>query len=247
MIPLIFWRKRKEEKKKKSRMFEVRGKRLKTWNPVVGCYHQCIYCFARDMAKRQLHRCVKCYNFVPHLHIERLDKVPKSDLPIFVCDMGDLFGYWVKRKWIEIVLEVIELNEDKEFLLLTKNPSRYLEFDFPDNVILGATIETDLDFLYEGLRISLAPLPSKRIKAMIQLSHPKKMVAIEPILKFSSEFHLKIEEINPAFVYVGYCNPKWKAEKLKLPEPSLGETMDLIMKLREFTEVRVKTLRKNVW
>jgi len=41
------------------------------------------------------------------------------------------------------VLKVVKETPKATFLFLTKNPARYLEFNFPNNVILGATIETN--------------------------------------------------------------------------------------------------------
>ena len=41
---------------------------------------------------------------------------------IFVCDMGELFGDWVPRKWQEDIHLLISLNPQHRFYLLTKQP-----------------------------------------------------------------------------------------------------------------------------
>ena len=219
-------------------MFMVDGRRVKTWNPVVGCLHDCIYCYARRWARRQKKRCLSCYVFSPHLHEERLSKVPRSRLPIFVCDMADLFGDWVPKEWITAVLKVLQEHHDQTFLLLTKNPRRYFEFLdlIGDNVVLGATIESDLYHPY----ISKAPPTCDRIRWMSKLpARFRRFVSIEPVMDFTDEFAECIKRINPEFVYIGYDN-----YNNNLPEPPIEKVIQLIEELKEFTEVRVKTLKK---
>jgi len=56
--------------------------------------------------------------------------------------MGDLFGDWVPLDWIGQVFQAIHENPQWNFILLTKNPKRYLELGFPPNVWIGATADT---------------------------------------------------------------------------------------------------------
>ena len=146
---------------------------------------------------------------------------------------------WVPRDWILKVLNRIRQFPHTTFFFLTKNPARYLEFldVMPRNAILGATIETNRDEGYE--RISKAPKPSERIKAMIELTWPHKLIVIEPVLDFDLEEFVKaLKDIGLREVYVGYDN-----YGNKLPEPPLEKTLQLVNALREFTIVHVKTLR----
>jgi len=219
-----------------SRMFSVI---TKTWNPVTGCYYCCYYCWARKLAKR-LRKINKKYKdgFEPHIHLNEFNKKFGSGEFIFVTSMGDLFGCWVPNEWIEKVINYVKKFPETEFLFLTKNPQRYLEFQFPDNVWLGATIETDRDDIYKKYRISLAPLPKKRLEVMKRLQWDKKFISIEPILIFSHKFAERIREIHPQVVYIGYDN-----YNNGLPEPPLQKTQMLINNLRSFTTVYIKTLR----
>lgn len=118
-----------------------------SWNPVTGCKHGCPYCYARDIAMRYTG------HFNPEFHAYRLEaplntKIPESrkNEPgiknVFVCSMADLFGAWVPADWINAVLKEIEAAPQWNFILLTKNPKRYLEFEYPVNCWVGATADT---------------------------------------------------------------------------------------------------------
>lgn len=211
------------EREHSTKMFSIV---TETWNPITGCLHHCKYCWARLFAETRLKNS-KRYNkgFVPRINVEEFEKKFKGGV-VFVSDMGDLFGDFIPDEWIEAVLDHIKRFPKTFFLFLTKNPVRYRNFEFPDNAILGATIETDRDDIYDG--ISQAPKLSERIKAMIELDWDMKFLSVEPILKFSPKFYKKIEKINPFMIYVGYDNYNYK-----LPEPTLEETTALIRELRD--------------
>lgn len=227
---------------KNSKMFHLVHE---TWNPVIGCLHYCKYCWAMRLVENRLRKTTKKYKdgfFRPKLVESEFRKKFKPNTLVFVSDMGDLFGDWVPREWIERVIKHISKFPETRFLFLTKNPYRYREFldIFPRNVILGATIETDLDIL--SLSFSNAPSVSARILSMIYIAKKRpeipRMVSIEPIMDFSEKFPEFIKMIQPEFVYVGYDN-YYHA----LIEPPLDKTMWLIAQLKKFTTVYTKTLR----
>ena len=122
-------------------------KPLYTFNPIVGCKHNCPYCYARRMNDR--FKWVKEWT-KPQYFYERLTfPTPFKPSYIFVGSMCDLFGDWVSGLFIS---DVVKLAENHQWIFLTKNPIRYEEFIFPDNVWLGTTVTsftTGLDTLID--------------------------------------------------------------------------------------------------
>jgi len=63
-----------------------------TWNPFVGCRNSCVYCvpaFQRQLKRWAKNNCQGCYNYEPHYHPERLERIPSAKV-IFVCGNGDI-------------------------------------------------------------------------------------------------------------------------------------------------------------
>jgi len=233
-------------RKRDSRMFHLV---TDIWNPITGCEHLCCYCWARELVERRLKYSTKKYRggFRPKLHPDELNATFKSGDFVFVADMGDMFGDFVPDHWILKVLNVVSKHPETTFLFLTKNPRRYWVMKIVlrtfRNAVFGATIETDDDRLYAERRISSAPSPSERIEYMRSLRFLRRMVSVEPIIKFTPKFWEHIVDIEPEFVYVGYDN--WRC---LLPEPRLDETLELIDRLREHgITVYEKTIRRAWW
>lgn len=107
------------------------------WNPIVGCLRDCWYCYARcDIEKRgQVFHQVRFFR--DRLH-EPLEIKKKSR--IFASHYADVVGNWVPDGWINEIIDVIKECEH-DFIFITKNPERYSEFEWPENCILGVTIE----------------------------------------------------------------------------------------------------------
>lgn len=100
---------------------------LYTWNPIFGCLHGCKYCYARKMAIRFKG------SFKPKFdeHIfEDKDIKAKTPKSVFIGSMADMFGDWVAFHDIQRVLERCRTHKQHKYIFLTKNPARYLEFDF---------------------------------------------------------------------------------------------------------------------
>ncbi len=218
-----------------------------TWNPAKGCNWNCSYCkssFQRQ-AKRQKpvidkngkkRGCQDCYDYKPHFHHERLKQsLPNTvgDQFIFTISSGDIAC--MEEEWINQILDRIRELPHKTFFFQTKSPDCYYKYEFPDNLIIGITLETDK---YES-HITDAMEPWRRFRFFNDHPHPRKFVTIEPILQFTHWRFLKwLQEINPERIYIGY-----DTKKNRLNEPSLEKTRLLIKELRKFTTVKTKYMK----
>ena len=141
-----------------------------TWNPVTGCNHTCLYCYARGIATRFGGAAVNVphilnepfvangkiqpypFGFTPTFHKYRLnDYENKSGRNIFVCSMADLFGEWVPDDWIESVFQACKKAPQHNYIFLTKNPKRYIELEenrrlpWAENFWFGSSVTTPND------------------------------------------------------------------------------------------------------
>ena len=90
--------------------------------------------------------------FTPLFHEERLEAPAHTIVPgeaetdarlgrVFVCSMGDLYGKWVPREWIEKIHASCIANPQWQYLMLTKFPQRYLEFEAPPTAWFGTSVD----------------------------------------------------------------------------------------------------------
>lgn len=167
-----------------------------TWNPITGCLNGCEYCYARKLAngrlkqryldndnisrvhvirngeldKAELDRALQD-PFYPRFWPERLGDIPlKPSRGIFVCDMSDLFGIGIPEDWTERVLNIIEVNVQHRFYLLTKQPQNLIKWSpFPENCFVGVTATARIQF-----NMAAGALP--------QIEAKVKYISFEPLL-----------------------------------------------------------------
>ena len=142
------------------------GSKGYVWNPVWGCLHNCVYCYAQQLAQR-FGKTEDQKAFNPTWLQSNFDKIfPKKPSKIFVNSMSDI--RWWEKSWMRKVLNKIEAYPKHSFLFLTKKPDMIYDFfDFyaPDNCWFGTTI-TNNDF---------PPIPLSSIHI--------NFLSIEPILE----------------------------------------------------------------
>lgn len=223
---------------------------IKQWNVYVGCKFNCKYCeksfraqMKRQMPKfdengRQYRGCQQCYDYKPHFHEERLKQslpLTHGDEFIWCCSSSDIT--FAKPEWMLKIIKRVKQMHNRTFFFQTKNPIIFNDYYFPENVLLGITLETNRDNIYD--LISNAPLPSKRFKDFLDIDFDRKVVTIEPILNFDLEPFIEIlKELNPERIYLGY-----DTKKSNLPEPTIQKTMNLYNELKKFTRVKLKHMK----
>jgi len=225
---------------------------ISRWNVFKGCKFECSYCvpsFQRQ-AKRQKpvidkngnkRGCQDCYDYKPHFHPERLNQTlpnTNGDQFIWACSSGDIF--FAKKEWMGKILKRVRELPDKTFFFQTKNPEILYNYDWPDNVMLGITLESNRYYP----EISKAPIPWVRYHSFDSLYFPRKIITIEPILDFDmDEFLTWISLISPIRIYIGY-----DTKRCGLPEPPIEKTRELITQLRENGfKVKEKIIRPAWW
>jgi protein gp37/ribosomal protein L12E/L44/L45/RPP1/RPP2 len=119
-----------------------------TVNPLTGCHHTCGYCYARTIATEG--RIQYAQGFHPTFHPSRLVAFERKTAPsapddvreknVFCDSMSDLFGTWVPKWMIQMTLDAVGAS-DWNGLFLTKYPKRFEELDFPDNAMIGVTVD----------------------------------------------------------------------------------------------------------
>ena len=204
--------------KKNSNMYQFVNA---TWNPIKGkCMHDCEYCYMKIFK-------------LPELHFD--EREMKTDLGkhniVFVGSSCDMFAKTVPAEWIENVLKYCK-EFDNQYLFQSKNSIRFNELIpcFPDNTILGTTIETNRLFPCMGN----APPPQLRF---LPVKFQMKMITIEPIMKFDLDKLVVLIRCNtPNWVNIGA-----DSKGHNLPEPSGEKIRELIYELQKFTVIKNKS------
>ena len=140
-------------------------------NTVIGCNHNCQFeCWAKRLNNR--FHWIADWN-KPEVQEKAFYKPFNEKKPstFFVVSLGDLFGDWIPKVLIETTLIMCENNPHHRFLFLTKNPKRYLDFEFTENCWLGTSVSCDKDI--------------NRVLIMNQIKQGKNVstfVSVEPLL-----------------------------------------------------------------
>lgn len=127
-----------------------------SWNPVLGGGKTCF-----TLEKRTIE--------------ELKEKAPKGKR-VFVGSKCDLFDDEIPKSWIYKILDYCKQNPQTEFMFLTKNPRRYLEFCFGQNCWIGVAIDGTEKNKYEKIWI---------IRRVMQYYdfYLKTFISFEPLLK----------------------------------------------------------------
>ncbi len=125
-------------------------KPLHVWNPIVGCQRDCKYCYARSLhqMRAKAYSEGKLQDLKQYSHpFEKINLInERLVLPInatkpkniFVNSMSDP-EYWTPAQ-MKTIISIMRSASHHNFLLLTKGPHIYENYNFPTNVWLGVTL-----------------------------------------------------------------------------------------------------------
>ena len=196
-----------------------------TWNPLVGCSPVsagCDHCYAARMAARHLSpswqdddgdwlalhgRCGPRWTGRVRLLPERLGQPLRWRKPrrVFVSSMGDLFHPQVPVEYIAAVFGVMAACPQHEFIVLTKRPTRALEwyrwvkrvaapwalcrahmlhYVSPprDDYGLQTATPWPLPHVTLGVSVEDQPTADVRISLLLQVPAARRVVSAEPLL-----------------------------------------------------------------
>jgi len=206
------------------------------------CPHECSFCYVGGKIAPWLER-MGNDKYVGEPKIIEKEFNTKLVVPegyvVFVESCGDLFANEIPKDWIRRVLDYLRNFPDTTFLLQTKNPKRFADFDwnlYPANCILATTIETNRDY-----HLTKAPNPFHRYHAFhdvivetCNLFHF--LVSIEPVMDFDLEVMKDwMLSLSPDFTSIGA-----DSGHNNLVEPKSRKLERLIDYCRKFSEVRIK-------
>lgn len=91
--------------------------------------------------------CQDCYDFKPHPHLERLDQITMFQQPkrIFIDSMWDWNCKANKDEWLNLIISKMMQCSQHTFIILSKRPEGYADWNFPKNVWLGISITCQED------------------------------------------------------------------------------------------------------
>ena len=143
-----------------------------TWNTIKGkCVHDCDYCYMKRWRLNDV-----------RFDEKELKTNLGEDNTIFVGSSNDIFSDAIEPEWIYKTINHCFKYPKNTYLFQTKSAMWLEYFNYPENTILGTTIESDRNWL--GTKI-----PSVKSRAIglrvAKKKCSKTMLTIEPIMDFN--------------------------------------------------------------
>lgn len=165
---------------------------------------------------------------------------------IFIQSLGDLFAWNVLPEHLHAIFTHCMEYPETTFLIQSKNPARmlaYLEYFKQMKVVLGTTISTNRDYhTYHGKSPSWREDRQSIMRNLRKMGF-KVMVSVEPIMAFDHDILIEwFKQIKPKYVSIGA-----DSGGNGLEEPTANEIEYLIIRLSEFTVVKVKPNLKRLY
>ena len=129
------------------------------------------------------------------------------------------------EKQLEAIRKRIAMYAMQTYYFQSKRPEYFQQFlgEFPENVILVTTLETNRDDGYRSM-VKGAPLPSQRYKQFLALDYPRKIVTIEPVMDFDLDVFVSwIVGVRPEYVWLGFNSRPTRVKLLEPPDDKFGQ------------------------
>ena len=198
------------------------------WSPIVGCSHQCSYCYVRNR-----------FRDLPAEASLKPRPWPSlgSGRTIFVGHLCDMFAEGVEDGMIKSVLDHCLSYPGNDYVFQSKNVAGVIGWRkwLPLNRMIGTTIETNRQDIISS--ISKAPAAIDRAEGLRRIDG-RKFLTIEPIMDF---------DIGPLCDLIAYAQPDFvnigaDSKRHGLPEPTRTKVLALVDAL----QARGVTIRKKV-
>lgn len=167
-----------------------------THNPIKGCLHECRWtmpdgtiavCYAEDVAEGVAQSAYP-EGFAHHYWQPDVLKEPlkvKQPAGIFWGSMSDVFGAWVPKEQTQACLDVMREAHWHYHMTLTKNAPNLLNFEFADNVWVGASSPPDFMMGKPLSTTAKERMLARTLKVFKQLKDEKRAkvtwMSIEPL------------------------------------------------------------------
>jgi hypothetical protein len=204
---------------------------VRTCNPLAGkCPHDCVYCSTKSFRYPDQ---IKKYSGELRLDEKAFKKNLGKGNTWFVCAQNDLFAEGVPDELIRKIYNYIANNGYNTYWFQSKNPKRMYEWA-QNPFVYGTTVETNRDY-----QLSKTTLPKDKSfwMSLIEDREITTYITVEPIMDFDlNEFVELLNFANPTWINIGA-----DSKKHNLPEPNKTKILELILELKKFTEVRIKS------
>lgn len=190
------------------------------------CPHGCSYCY---VGKNRFGRAAK-YTGPIRLIKKELEVYYGEGRTIFLEHCNDLFAAEIPVAWIMAIFEHCKRFPKNTYVFQTKNPRRMATLfecgKFPQNVILGATIESNQ---WHQDQMGSAPDPLWRLMAMKDLAGKcETFITVEPVMDMDPPYFARlIVAALPSFVNIGA-----DSKGCGLPEPKTADLTAFIKALQ---------------